>query len=111
MANENDGLAKGLIVGFISGAVVGAVVGLLFAPKPGKELRAEIKEKANDLVDDAQGYIQKARAKAVDLINEGKRRSDDLVSDARKKADSLLGDAEKILTDARSKNAGDSGRA
>lgn len=110
MATENDGLAKGLIIGFISGAVVGAVVGLLFAPKPGKELRAEIKEKANDIVDDAQGYVQKARAKAVELINEGKKRSDELVSDARKKADTLLGDAERILTDARSKNTGETGR-
>ena len=45
MANENDGLAKGLIIGFISGAVVGAVVGLLFAPKPGAELRAEIQDR------------------------------------------------------------------
>jgi gas vesicle protein len=111
MANENnDGMAKGLVVGFISGAIVGAVVGLLFAPKAGKELRADIREKAGDLAEEAEEYIQKARAKATELINEGKKRSNDLISDARKKADTLLGDAERILGDARSKNTGDRGR-
>ena len=110
MAEENDGMAKGLIIGFISGAIVGSVVGLLFAPKPGKELRADICEKAGDIAEDAQEYVQKARAKAVELINEGKRRSEDLITDARKKADSLMGDAERILGDARTKNSGDRGR-
>lgn len=111
MANENnDSMAKGLVIGFVSGAIVGAVVGLLFAPKPGRELRADIREKAGDLAENAEEYIQKARAKATELINEGKRRSDDLITDARKKADTLLGDAERILGDARSKNAGERGR-
>lgn len=111
MANEdNDGMAKGLVVGFISGAIVGAVVGLLFAPKSGKELRADISDKAGDIAEDAQEYIQKARAKAVELINEGKKRSDDLITDARKKADTLLGNAERILGDARTKTTGDRGR-
>ncbi len=48
MAEENSGMAKGLMIGFVAGAVAGAVVALLYAPKSGKELRRDIKDKAND---------------------------------------------------------------
>jgi len=60
MAQENDGMAKGLIAGFIAGSIVGAAIALLYAPKAGKELRADIKEKASDLMDDAQEYMARA---------------------------------------------------
>lgn len=36
--------------GFLFGALVGAGIGVLFAPKSGKETRAELKEKFDDLV-------------------------------------------------------------
>lgn len=104
MANENDGMAKGLIIGFIAGSVVGAVLALLYAPKSGKELRADIKEKTNDLVDKGEEYIAHAKSKATEIINEGKKKSDSLLSDARKQANSLMGDAERILSDARTKS-------
>ena len=69
MADDQDsGMANGLIVGFIAGTVVGAVLALLFAPKPGHELCAELKERAGDLVDDAQHYIVRARSKATEII-------------------------------------------
>ena len=51
MADENNGMAKGLMIGFVAGAVAGAVVALLYAPKSGKELRRDIKEKAGDIKD------------------------------------------------------------
>ena len=103
MAQENDGMAKGLIVGFIAGSIIGAAMALLYAPKAGKELRADLREKAGDIVEDAQGYISRAKSKAVDIINEGKAKASTLVDDARRRADSLLGDAERIMNDARSK--------
>ena len=103
MAQENDGMAKGLIIGFIAGSMVGAALALLYAPKAGKELRADIREKAGDVVEDAQEYVSRAKSKAVDIINEGKTKAATLVDDARRRADSLLGDAERIITDARSK--------
>jgi len=106
MAQENDGMAKGLILGFITGSIVGAAVALLYAPKAGKELRADLKEKAGDFVDDAQEYIARARSKAVDIVNEGKQKAASLVDEARRKADSIMGDADRIINDARSKNEG-----
>lgn len=99
-------MAKGLIVGFIAGSIVGAAIALLYAPKTGRELRADLKEKAGDFVDDAQEYIARAKSKAVDIVNEGKQKAATLVDDARRKADSIMGDADRILNDARGKNEG-----
>ena len=33
-------------IGFITGATLGLVLGILYAPKPGREIRSAIKEKA-----------------------------------------------------------------
>ena len=99
--DEDNGMRKGIVLGLLAGGVIGAVLALLYAPKPGKELRADINNKAGEMMHDAEGYITVAKSKAVDIINEGKKRSESLISEAKKRAESLLGDAEKILTDAK----------
>jgi gas vesicle protein len=111
MSKENDGMAKGLIVGFLAGSIVGAVMALLYAPKTGKELREEIKQKGGALADDAEEYLTRARKKAVDIVNEGKQRSDTLIDDARKRADTLKADAQRIISDARGKAGSESSRS
>ncbi len=111
MADDNDGMAKGLIVGFIAGSVVGAVLALLYAPKSGKEFRRDIKEKTGELVDKGEEYLAKAKTKASEIMNEAKKKSDTLILDARKQANSLMGDAERILTDARNKTGGEGTRS
>jgi gas vesicle protein len=94
-------MTKGLLIGLLAGGVIGAVVALLYAPKPGKELRADIKTKAGEFIDDAEEAVAVAKTKAVEIINEGKKRSESLITEAKKRAESLLGDAEKILTEAK----------
>ncbi len=110
MAEENDGMAKGLLIGFLAGSVVGAIIALLYAPKSGKELRKDIKEKAGDIKDEVGEKLKFARAKAVDIINEGKRLSDQIVSDAKEQAGHILADAEKILSTARDRAGEESGK-
>lgn len=39
----------GMAAGIAAGAMIGAAVGILFAPKSGKETRADIKEKTCDV--------------------------------------------------------------
>jgi gas vesicle protein len=48
MSSESDGFRTGFAagIGFFLGLATGAVLGLLYAPKPGVELRKDIKEKA-----------------------------------------------------------------
>ncbi|OGU55110.1 MAG: gas vesicle protein [Ignavibacteria bacterium RBG_13_36_8] len=103
MAHDN-GLGKGLIVGFLTGSIVGSIVALLFAPKSGKELRGEIGERAGEFFEDAENYMEKAKVRASELINDGKKKSEKLIADAKVKVDGLLHEAEKILHDAKQKS-------
>ena len=43
--------AKGFLLGAIIGGAVGAITALLFAPKPGKELREELSYRSKDLIE------------------------------------------------------------
>jgi gas vesicle protein len=102
---QNDRIVKGLVIGFLAGSAIGAALALLYAPKSGKELRADLKDKADDLLEDAEGYLQAARSKASNIVSEARKRSDQLVSDAQKKAQSLIEDADKVLSGARQKTS------
>jgi len=100
---QGNNFKKGLLIGFFTGGALGAALALLFAPKSGKELRRDIKEKSDEYLDDAEKYISQAKEKAVDMINEGKKRSERLIRDARDKSDQLMKDAEKVYKDAKDK--------
>ena len=102
--SENN-VGKGLLIGFLAGGAVGAVLALLYAPKSGKELRGDIKEKADEYMGEAEKYIADAKDKAIDMINEGKKKSEKLISDAKLKSEELLKDAEKIFGEAKSKTS------
>jgi gas vesicle protein len=103
MSENNAG--KGILIGFLAGGAIGAILALLYAPKSGKELRSDIKEKADEYLGEAEKYIAEAKDKAKDMINEGKKKSEKLISDAKNKSEELLRDAEKIFGDAKSKAA------
>jgi gas vesicle protein len=105
MANEG-GSVKGFLLGLLAGGAIGAALALLYAPKTGRELRSDIKKRTDDLVEDAEEYVQTAKSKAVDMINDGKKRADALILDARKRAEGLLHDAEKVLAGAKDKASG-----
>jgi gas vesicle protein len=70
------------LVGFVVGGLAGAVTALLLAPQSGEETRTVIKEKAielkdmasdsfDDAYDKAEGYVQTAKTKAVELQHKG----------------------------------------
>jgi gas vesicle protein len=102
MSQENN-LAKGFFIGFLAGGAIGAVVALLTAPKSGKELRADIKMKSEEYLDEAEKYLTEAKDKARELINEGKKKSERIIHDARSKSEDILKDAEKVFKDAKVK--------
>ena len=103
MRQDNSGMLKGLIIGLLAGGAAGALVALLYAPKSGRELRADIKEKADGLMDGAEEYLSAAKSRAGEIVSDAKKRSDQLITEAKNKADSLLEDADKIISDARTK--------
>lgn len=97
----SDNATRNLLLGFLSGAVVGGIVALLYAPKPGKELRSDLMKKGGELTEDIEEYLSDAQEKARTIINEGKDKSSALITDAKRRADTLLKDAEHILSGAK----------
>ncbi|HCA42746.1 MAG TPA: gas vesicle protein [Bacteroidetes bacterium] len=100
---DDNKSAKGFLLGMLAGGVIGSVIALLYAPKSGRELRADIKLKKDEFLDDTSEFMDIAKERANNLINEGKKKSEKLISDAKEKANTLITDANKILTDAKEK--------
>ena len=61
--NKDTGLS--FTIGFIIGAAVGVAIGFLYAPKPGAETRALLKEKAEKAREKASEAAEKAKEAAI----------------------------------------------
>jgi gas vesicle protein len=57
---------------FLTGLGVGAAIGVLYAPKPGRETREMIMQKAEEGREYARDGAQKAREQAGQWVNKGK---------------------------------------
>lgn len=105
--SSQDNFARGMLIGTLIGGAIGAVTALLFAPKSGVELRADIAKKSNELYDNAldiYGDVERNLNRVViNTVNQGKEKAEGIVSTARNEAEKLLKNAESILKDAKSK--------
>jgi gas vesicle protein len=93
--------------GFLVGGIMGALAGLFFAPKSGKELRAELEEKGSEAFEDAKQFYSEARVKAKAIVEDARRRADELrkeadrqLAEARQKAKEILSGEEAEGTEA-----------
>lgn len=99
---EKTNFSPGRVLGgLLLGGLVGGVAGLLLAPKAGKELRADLKEKGieakkiyDDSVTKAKTIIEDAKNRAGELIKEAERQ----LSEARMKARDVLSRQETTLS-------------
>jgi gas vesicle protein len=92
------------LAGLLIGGVLGALAGIFFAPKSGKELRSDIKEKGSEVLKDAKEIYADASTKAKDLIDEIKHQVQELKKEAEgageKIADEVqekIGQVKKVL--------------
>ncbi len=77
----------GYIRGVIHGAVIGSVVALLYAPKPGTEMRRDVSRQldrlrgqAQPMIDQAQTTIEKARPQAERLASKAQEKVQETAS-------------------------------
>lgn len=74
-------------LGALFGAVAGVAAGILTAPKSGKETRADLKKKANELKGEAGEKAKEAREKGEQIYADTKKRVDAAVDEGRKTVD------------------------
>lgn len=60
----------GFGIGFVAGAVIGLAIGMLYAPRPGRETRELLKEKATDLAEKVKEGAIEAKKKVTARFGE-----------------------------------------
>jgi len=78
---------KGLLVG----GALGALAGILFAPKSGKELRSDIREKGNEILKDGKEIYADAGTKAKEIIGEVKHQAKELKKETEGTGEKIAG--------------------
>ena len=82
---------------FVAGAAAGLTLGLLFAPEKGDDTRRKLKETVGDAVDSARARARLARMELDDLKAELKDQAEDLKDDVRMKIFERLEKLESAL--------------
>jgi gas vesicle protein len=73
---EREDGGGSFLMGLLAGTVLGAGLGMLFAPKPGSELRNQIGEQAGRLRSTATDTYQQASEKVSQIVDRGREAYD-----------------------------------
>ncbi len=87
--------------GTIFGAIIGLAAGILTAPKSGKETRAELKLKAEDMKSKASDVIDDVKDTATKKVSDIKNKATDVVEDVKDNALDLKERTEKAAAGAK----------
>ena len=69
---EHDNQQGYFFMGFLIGGALGALAGIFFAPKSGKDLRSDIKDKGSEVIKDGKEIYADASTRAKEIIEEAK---------------------------------------
>ena len=73
---EREDGGGSFLMGLLAGTVLGAGLGMLFAPKPGNELRNQLGEQAGRLRSTANDTYQQASDKVSQIVERGREAYD-----------------------------------
>ena len=73
---EREDGGGSFLMGLLAGTVLGAGLGMLFAPKPGSELRNQIGEQAGRIRSTATDTYQQASEKVSQIVDRGREAYD-----------------------------------
>ena len=91
------------IGGLLAGGLLGSLAGLLFAPKSGKELRKNISDKGNEIIEDTNVLIESAKEKAAGIISDAKHKAGQIIEDSKTKLGSFIESAENLAVNGKDK--------
>lgn len=80
MRSRRKGGTAGVLWAFLAGGIVGAMAGLLLAPQRGKKLRADISERATNLVQDGEQALRAVASTVTATAKEVERKTEHLLS-------------------------------
>jgi gas vesicle protein len=86
-----------LFTGLLIGSMLGALGGIFFAPKPGKELRSDIKKKGRDVLKEAKDIYADVGTKAKEIIGEVKHRAKELKKEAEDTGEKIAGEVQEKI--------------
>ena len=71
--------------GFLIGGALGALAGILFAPKSGKELRSDIREKGSEVLEEARHQAKELKQEADRHLLEARQKAKEIFARGEKK--------------------------
>src|SRR5260221_496257 len=103
---DNEGGGGGsFVMGLLTGTVLGAGLGMLFAPKPGSDLRNQLSEQAGNLANSASEGYPRASETAGDWADRGR----EMYDKARDAVSRGTDEAQRYVRDTASSMGGGSG--
>jgi len=94
---------KSFLSGLIAGGFIGGLAGLLFAPKSGRELRSDISDKGNEILNDTTDLLENAKSKAAGIFTDVKHKAGNLIDAGITKAGIITHDAEELINSGKEK--------
>ena len=94
---ENEKPQCHFFKGFLIGSVLGALAGILFAPKSGKKLRSDIREKRNEVLKDAKEIYADSGTKAKKIIEEAKHQAKEMMKEAEGTGEKIAGKVQETI--------------
>ena len=101
MSQENRG--ADFFRGFLIGGSIGAAIALLFAPKTGVELRADIRRRSREYYDEADTKFGEFKGQAAEIMEQGKSQAEALRAQAEAKIAEARAKAEQLISEGRTK--------
>ena len=87
---ESSGGTAGTAITFlIIGLGIGAALGLLLAPKPGRQLRKDLRRSYDDALETASDWTDEAKDRFEEVVEKGTDLADELRSKAKPLSDLL----------------------
>ena len=68
----------GVVIALFAGLAIGVIIGILFAPKSGKEIRNDLMDKGERLMEKGKESVSDVVEKTKDLVESGKQKIEEL---------------------------------